>query len=160
MSYNGGLLWLIGIAGLLIGAGAGLLLGQWLQQKGSRSKRELERQLTELRGQQREYQQEVTEHFSKTAQLLGQLTTSYRDVHNHLAMGAERLSSGQAPMLKAFAEDASGLTIEQDQEPEHLEPPRDYAPRDQQDKRTLDEDYGLDSEETADHPRPPGYPHH
>lgn len=132
----------------LLTAAVGLLAGFLLsQRKGSSGKaqRQLESHLTELQQQQQTYQTEVTEHFEETAKLLDQLTSSYRDVHNHLAQGAHLLaeeSVGESLQMLPEIESKKETL-----EPSTITPPLDYAPKSTPyDKGMLNEEFGLDKE--------------
>ena len=82
---------------ILIAAGAalfifGLVLGALLGRRSApaaQRQREAELKLDQVLQDKKAYEDEVVEHFSDTATLLNNLTESYRDVHNHLAKGAE-----------------------------------------------------------------------
>ena len=128
--------------------GALLLKGLSPQEKQNRS---LETRLQKAENQMREYQQDVSEHFAQTSELINTLTQSYRDVHEHLATGALKLTNpdisrqlidaGKGNLMissshsrKAGEEDESGK-----------EPPRDWAPRNPGDKGQLSEEFGFES---------------
>ena len=85
-------------AALIAGLAAGLLIGRRSSPAGQKH-REVERKLDQVLQDKKVYEDEVVEHFSETAQLLNQLTSSYRDVHNHLAKGAATCARarGQSP---------------------------------------------------------------
>ena len=130
-------------AGLIIGLGLGLLLGQRTSTAGQKH-REVERKLDQVLQDKKAYEDEVVEHFSQTAQLLNQLTGSYRDVHSHLAEGAEKLCMGNGPVaLDQLNRNADPAEI-----PQHLadiQPPLDYAPKTSPDEKgMLNEEFGLD----------------
>ena len=142
--YSLELLITAGLAALIIGLVAGFVIAQ--RSAGSQqSKRQLEARLNELQKQAKDYQHEVTEHFNETAQLLNQLTDSYRDVHTHLAKGAQMLTtdgSARTTLKMLGADDHVNVT---DDGLDNLSPPLDYAP-----KKTpcqpgiLNEEYGLE----------------
>lgn len=144
--YSLELLITTGIASLIIGAVIGAAIAQ---RSGSsqRTQRQLETQLDDMKQQAESYQHEVTEHFNETAELLNQLTASYRDVHNHLAKGAQTLV-GEGKTRQSIKQ--LGADEEQSQDaasPEHITPPLDYAPRNTDtDKGVLNEEFGLDKE--------------
>jgi uncharacterized membrane-anchored protein YhcB (DUF1043 family) len=115
------------LAALLAGAVLGALLNRRLS-PDSKKNRELERNLEQLLQQQKEYQHEVVEHFSDTGKLLGKLAESYRDVHNHLANGATKLSGGHLVSDLEPLPDASLERLEADPAAEDLEQPLDDAP--------------------------------
>lgn len=108
--------------------------------------RELESQLLETEAQLREYQQEVTQHFVDTSQLINNLTRSYRDVHEHLAASALKL--GNADLSRQITQAGDGKLLEKatEQDPESIRPPTDWAPKMPGKHGTLSESYGLEDE--------------
>ncbi|MFC6669475.1 YhcB family protein [Marinobacterium aestuariivivens] len=163
-------IWIIGIVALAIGGLIGYLLGRSGSDAGERQT--LQRQLDEAREELGGYKQEVTEHFEKTAELVNQLTQSYRDVHQHLAQGAQTLGASEAarlalkdvmqPRLEETEEESPREAAEgrdeaapipvitdvvENEEAEKMpEPPRDYATKAADEEGTLSERYGLDSD--------------
>ena len=132
----------VSLATIIIGLVAGFLLAM-RKSPSQQSQRQLENHLSELQQQQKNYQHEVTEHFSETADLLNQLTSSYRDVHNHLAKGAQILAGEQASeSLKVLLEDkATAEEVPSDS----ITPPLDYAPKAAaHEPGMLNEQFGLD----------------
>lgn len=124
---------------------AGLIAGAWLINKLSPSqqnRKALEQHIQKLQRQQQDYQDQVNQHFSKTAELLNQMTESYRDVHNHLARSAADLTSHGISPLQALPEDRPVLQGEPHRVP--AQQPLDYVPRSPGQKGALDEDYGLE----------------
>ena len=100
------------------------------------------------------YREEVDHHFLKTAELVNQLTASYRSVHEHLAGGARRLCSEEGrrqaitrSLDRPPEEDASAEPAEAP-----TGPPLDYAPSA---RGTLSEDFGLRREYDAEGPFTP-----
>lgn len=98
---------IIVLATLAVGITAGFFIGRSSSAAYRRNK-ELEQELEEVRRQQSEYQQRVTEHFATTAKLFGDLTSDYLAVYKHLAQGAQQLTQGR---VKAPAIDASGAEL-------------------------------------------------
>ncbi len=142
---------IMAIAALLllgIGLGIGILMGRGMSSDAQKY-RETERKLDQVLQDKKAYEDEVVEHFSQTAQLLNQLTGSYRDVHNHLAKGAEQLCMGRGPVaLDQMSRGADPAEI-----PEHLaniKPPLDYAPKTSPDETgMLNEEFGLERDPAA-----------
>lgn len=136
-------------AGLVVGLGLGLLLGKRSSPAGQKH-REVERQLDQVLQDKKAYEDDVVEHFSETAQLLNQLTNSYRSVHNHLANGAADLCQGNGPV----ALDQIGTNRDPAEIPQHLadiQPPLDYAPKTSPDEKgMLNEEFGLDRKQQAE----------
>ncbi|MEQ9463394.1 MAG: DUF1043 family protein [Haliea sp.] len=132
-----------GAVTLLVGLGLGALLGRRTSDDGQRL-RETERKLDQLSQDKRAYEEEVVEHFTQTAALLNSLTESYRNVHNHLATGAEALCQERGPVslerLQSRTDDA--------EIPAHLariQPPLDYAPKaSPEEKGMLNEEFGIE----------------
>jgi uncharacterized membrane-anchored protein YhcB (DUF1043 family) len=137
---------------LLLGAAAGIVLYLRFSPELQKS-RDLEKHLFEAQDELKNYQLEVTQHFSETAQLLKQMAESYRDVHNHLARGAEMLcKDGQGRKILARLPELDSI-IDADSEPTYAAPPLDYAPKTTPyDRSTLNEDYGLDKVELTEKP--------
>lgn len=144
---------------------AGIILGFFIAQRTSTSnnaQRQLEEQLSEMKQQQDHYQQEVSDHFMETAQLLNQLTNSYRDVHNHLAKGAQILAGDSVgDSLKALPEDKQSTPGTKTAE-SMLTPPLDYAPKTANQPGMLNEEFGINKtrsiaeEEDEDYATEPG----
>lgn len=108
--------------------------------------RSLETRLQQAEENLASYQQEVTEHFSETAELVNNLTQSYKDVHEHLTGSALKLANvdiSRQLLSNNPSSDEEKLAIAE----EDFEPPKDWAPS----EGTLSEGYGLteDSEHTA-----------
>jgi hypothetical protein len=72
---------------LLLGVVLGAAVFAWLTRRDRAEQGEVER----LRAELEEYRVEVTEHFVETAQLVNNLTRSYKAVYDHLEHGAYRL---------------------------------------------------------------------
>ena len=84
--------WIIVTSSLLAGVVIGLLIGGKLSTNPSRVK-ELEAQLRDAKETERRYRDNVSDHFSMTADLVHHMTESYREVYEHLASGAQDLCS-------------------------------------------------------------------
>lgn len=130
---------LIGLLCLATGLVIGFVMARTLHPK-ERERKELEEKLLQSQNQIKDYQQEVTEHFIKTSELVNNLSHSYRDVHEHLATSAMRLTN---PEISRQMIDA-GFGRGEDQHviaSETPEPPKDYAPK--VPGGVLSEEYGL-----------------
>ncbi|ODS23870.1 hypothetical protein AB835_06470 [Candidatus Endobugula sertula] len=128
------------IAAFILGCLVGLLLTRTL------SSREQKTRLLETRLQQAEeslshYRQEVTEHFSETAKLVNNLTQSYKDVHQHLAGSALKLTDIDInhQLLSTYDMNDSNKAINE----EDCQVPKDWAPA----KGILRENYGLNEKD-------------
>jgi uncharacterized membrane-anchored protein YhcB (DUF1043 family) len=134
----------------------GLLLGWLIGRRTSNANlkyREIERRLDQVLQDKKVYEDDVVAHFSETAQLLNNLTESYRDVHNHLANGAATLCEGEGPVaLGRLRNDPESSDI-----PGHLvdiQPPLDYAPKTSPDEKgMLSEKFGLEPEKQPTEPQ-------
>lgn len=142
-------MWLIGLGCLLTGAVIGAVLFKMLMSDEARV-RELEEQLQTLSEEHENYKSHVHGHFSSSAQLLGKLTESYRDVFLHMAEGARTLCPDYISSQMNLSAEAKTLLGQGDalgKAP--LAPPLDYAARAEPGKKGgLDEDYGFDSDPT------------
>lgn len=94
-----------------------------------------------------QYQREVAEHFASTAKLVQNLTRSYKEVHDHLASGALKLTSPEITqqVLAAGDETLANSALES-LEDQQVEAPRDWAPKVPGQEGTLSESFGLSSE--------------
>jgi len=127
----------------------GVAIGAALQRsfKGDASKNNrLEQKLAELQDSYTKYQAEVSSHFMETARKVQTLNNSYRDVHQQLAKGANRLCNDDEAedflAISLAADTGKGKTYEE-QDGGHA-PPMDYAPKETPDQKgTLSEDFGL-----------------
>jgi uncharacterized membrane-anchored protein YhcB (DUF1043 family) len=154
-------IWIIGAVALAVGGLIGYLLGRSGSDAGQRQT--LNNQLDEAKAELATYKQDVTDHFEKTAALVNQLTNTYKDVHQHLASGAQTLCDDDAASLALNESMQAKLTAAPDApipvvtdvvpnvEAEKVpEPPRDYAAKSSNEKGTLSEAYGLESEGDED----------
>lgn len=165
-------IWLIGAVALIIGGLIGFMVGS----SGCSKSSKLSSQLEEAQKNLDNYKAEVNAHFEKTAELVNNLTNSYKDVHQHLASGAQGLCQSDSIDLALEAaipnrlESASGVdnlassestpvpedNSEESLTDEQLEPsidsPKDYAPKDPEEEGTLSETFGLKKEKTEERP--------
>ncbi|QFU74962.1 DUF1043 family protein [Halioglobus maricola] len=134
-------------AALVVGLLLGLMFGRRSSPAGQKH-REVERKLDQVLQDKKVYEDEVVEHFSETAQLLNDLTKSYRNVHNHLAKGAGELCQGKGPVaLVNSARDPAEIP----QNLTDVQQPLDYAPKTSPDEKgMLNEEFGLDRSKTAE----------
>jgi len=152
--YSATNLWLAVAAALVAGIAIGLLWNRLVGGSSSRGllrSREAQRQLDVMRQEQQHYRDQVSAHFQRTAELVNELTSNYRAVHNHLAQGARDLCPEAGDALAHLPEPRPELGTDPSSLP--LEPPRDYAPRDRSRPGALDEAYGLERPHSA-RPRP------
>ena len=129
----------------LITFGAGIVSGGlmlYFLLPARRQYGKLMRERDEARRALLDYRQQVDHHFLRTAELVNNMTESYRKVHEHLSEGAHDLcsESGRRLAAQASLDALPGRQGDREAPAEELEPPLDYAP---QAKGTLSEDYGL-----------------
>ncbi|MEY3668110.1 MAG: hypothetical protein RL572_1650 [Pseudomonadota bacterium] len=144
------MVWVIGFICLVVGAATGYLLAGRVSASPGRIA-ELETQLQEIQRSHSRYRDEVSEHFSTTADLVQQMTDSYRDVYQHLASGAQDLCSGEVArrMLPASSDGLLGGIVDEDDTP--VQAPRDYAPKLSPDQNgALSEGFGLEKLRESD----------
>lgn len=126
----------------------GLFVGYLIAQRtapSQQSQKQLENHLQDLQQQQENYQHEVTEHFVETATLLNQLTSSYTDVHNHLAKGAQLLAGENASDSLQALPESKDSHKDKALDEAVMSPPLDYAPKLAPDAPgMLNEEFGLD----------------
>ena len=142
---------IIGLVCTILGGAIGLFWGSRIGATPQKT-RELEKHLHEKQDEIKSYQREVTEHFTETSQRLQQLAESYKDIHNHLAQGADKLS-GQGSAATPIIEKIESSDTTKPSTPESVTPPLDYAPKSTPfDKGTLNEDFHLEKVELNESP--------
>lgn len=137
---------LVGLVALLVGALGGYVLSKLATGEHRRGKA-MERELESAREHNRSYRREVSNHYVKTAQLVDELTESYRQLHNHLAHGSATLIEPRAgqPLMKTIPSREQIEAISKPLVPTVMAPPLDYAPKaSARDKGVLDESFGLE----------------
>jgi uncharacterized membrane-anchored protein YhcB (DUF1043 family) len=146
------MIWLVAVGCLAVGIVIGVVLASRMNTSPSRVQ-ELENQIRSLKESHGEYRDNVSDHFSMTAELVQHMTQSYREVYQHLATGAQDLCPSEvASKLLPTDTDAAFETTPIEEETSGLNPPKDYATKqDPQRKGALSEDFGLDkSKPTSD----------
>ncbi|MBY4678595.1 YhcB family protein [Marinobacterium arenosum] len=155
--------WIIGIVALAIGAIIGYLLGR--SGGGADQQMKLVEQLEETQQELNHYKEQVNSHFAQTAELVNNLTESYKDVHQHLARGAQSLcaddsaaqsltASLQPRLTGADAAEGEIPTVTDAVAEQSPEPPRDYAPKAPDQEGTLSESFGLKEKQDNEEPQP------
>ncbi len=146
---------LTGVALLVVGTVLGLMLGRRTSTAAQRL-RQAELKLDQVLQDKRAYEDEVVEHFSEAATLLNKLTEQYREVHNHLARGANTLCQGRGPVsLGQLGHRRDDSEIPADLV--DIRPPLDYAPKTSpEEKGMLNEEFGIDRRSRAAVAETPG----
>ncbi len=135
------------IAALVTGAAVGALLVKSLHPQEQQN-REMETRLDKAETKLTDYQQEVSEHFAETSQLVNNLTQSYKDVHEYLANSALKLTNPDISRQLIEAGDGkliSSAATQEKSDEEGTEAPRDWAPKNPGDTGQLSEEFGLDN---------------
>ena len=95
--------WALLIAATVVAFGLGFLAAR-LSSGAARRSRELDEELQRSRSELTAYRAQVSNHFSRTAELVNELTANYRTVYQHLAEGSRALCNGDGPRLEALQE--------------------------------------------------------
>lgn len=143
------LLIIVGAVALIVG----ILIGKSLGGGSSAAQQSLEKELESTKEELEKYKLQVTEHFSKTADLVNNMTESYKDVYRHLAESAEQLGANEQFKLR-LESDTSGSTALPEDEAEApeaaVDTPKDYAPKTSPDEKgMLSEEFGLDKNDAT-----------
>lgn len=149
--YSVGMVLAIAIVAIVAGLVLGLFMGRRTSD-AERRYRDVALKLDQVMQDKKSYEADVVEHFTKTARLLNELTESYREVHNHLAQGADTLCHGSGPVsLERLENNRDRAEI-----PAHLahiQPPLDYAPKTSPDEKgMLNEEFGLERTSSSETP--------
>jgi len=141
--YTVGFVLATAIVAIVTGLALGLFMGRRTS-GAARKYRDVALKLDQVMQDKKSYEAEVIEHFTKTARLLNELTVSYREVHNHLAQGADKLCSGSGPVSLERLEDQRD-SADIPAHLAHIQPPLDYAPKTSPDEKgMLNEEFGLE----------------
>lgn len=116
--------------------------------------RELEQRLNDAESTLQSYQRDVAESFSQTSHHIQNMTQSYREMHEHLANSALKLATPEISRKILESNTSLGDSNTSYINAQHIEPPRDWAPKAVGSKGTLSEDYGLRDDDHDAHGRP------
>ena len=149
------MIWLVGIGCLAIGIVVGVVFASRLNLSPSRIQ-ELEKEILDLQESHTDYQENVSDHFSMTAELVQHMTESYKEVYQHLATGAQDLCSNDVARKLLPADSDAVFESNGNEKPAGLIPPKDYAAKQNpEQKGALAEDFGLGkSKSTSDDDAP------
>lgn len=140
---------IIAVIALAVGVVVGIFVGRlWVPPE---HQKDLEQRLSSAKSELDTYQQDVAQHFMETSKRVGELTQSYRDLHEHLAKGA--LSLANTEIGRQLLEAGANQDHITDLEGASIEPPRDWAPKMPGSQGMLSEEFGLkDHDDNAEHP--------
>ena len=142
------MLWLIAIGCLAVGTVIGVIAAGRLSSTSPARIKEMETQIENLHHQHTEYRSEVSSHFNTTAELVQQMTESYREVYQHLATGAQELCSED--VADKMLPPGENRMFQRQEEKTGAEAPKDYAANRAPDQEgALSENFGL-NKSTAD----------
>lgn len=145
--------WLIVLLGFALGILTGAVVYR-LTQSNSAKANKLEQELIQLQRLHESYKEEVANHFSKTSELVEDLTSDYVKVYKHLASGATNLANippsellinqQQENSLATIVNEVEDAVDNQDQDSKPpVEPPKDYAPKEEGAEGTLSESFSV-----------------
>ncbi len=141
------MLWLIAIGCLAVGTVIGVIAAGRLSSTSPARIKEMETQIENLHHQHTEYRSEVSSHFNTTAELVQQMTESYREVYQHLATGAQELCSED--VADKMLPPGENRMFQRQEEKTGAEPPKDYAANRAPDQEgALSENFGLNKSTT------------
>lgn len=146
------MIWLIAIGCLAIGVIIGVVFTSRLNTSPARVQ-ELENQIRTLKETHSDYRENVSDHFSMTAELFQHMTESYKEVYQHLATGAQDLCSNEvaSKLLPTKTDSVFENSADEDEETSGLNPPKDYATKQKPgQKGALAEDFGIDKAKNSD----------
>ena len=149
--------WLIALVAFATGIGVGIIFYRFKYSDDARAQK-LQEELEQVTQDFENYKIGVTDHFSKTSELVNNLTEDYVKVYKHLAEGAEGLTDVQitpqlnspqsSPMISLINEVEVAAEASGDQS--QVEPPKDYAPKEEESEGTLSESFSVGSQQKPD----------
>ncbi|MEP4546775.1 MAG: DUF1043 family protein [Saccharospirillum sp.] len=144
--------WITFIVIIVIALLAGAVLSRLWGKAQGEDPNGLKRQLEDLKRQHQNYQINVTEHFSRTTELIDNLNQSYASIRDHLNQGADQLVAPEYRLESARAggEDLQDLAPQPAASSSDFDMPRDYATKTPKDIGMLSESFGFTRVEEAD----------
>jgi uncharacterized membrane-anchored protein YhcB (DUF1043 family) len=143
------MIWLVAVGCLAVGVVIGVVLASRMNTSPSRVQ-ELENQIRSLKESHGEYRDNVSDHFSMTAELVQHMTQSYREVYQHLATGAQDLCPSDVASKLLPTDNDAVFDTTTDEETSGISAPKDYATKqDPEQIGALSEDFGLDKSKPA-----------
>ena len=85
-----GWMWSFGLISFALGIAAGYAMHFFVNSDNKRSE-QLAKELDRLKNETEQYRGEVAEHFQRTSELVQEMTSSYKNVYEHLASSSARL---------------------------------------------------------------------
>ncbi len=86
------------VVGLVVGAVFGAYFGR-KSAPNSKELKEAEDLVVKNRERVRNYRSEVDQHFRETAEIMGEMTSAYRKLYQHMARGTQRLAPARTEAL-------------------------------------------------------------
>ena len=143
------------IAGALfiVGLTIGGIVGRWRGQHDNKSK-QLEEEVDKLRTDMNNYRDEVGEHFHKTGELFNAMTQNYREIYEHLATGAQKLSNDEANVFQLNSFNGAAKLSDSSADTTVPSGVSDTPPQAPSDYPKPDADTGASAEESAELKKP------
>lgn len=116
--------WEYGLIGLVVG----LIIGGLVTRFGSKQVRDqhaLQYELNKTKAELNEYKQELNDHFTRSAELMENLTQNYRELYQHMTHSSHQLLPEQRGEQNPFTEARKELTDGADNA--QVQMPRDYS---------------------------------
>ncbi|MBL1432802.1 MAG: YhcB family protein [Gammaproteobacteria bacterium] len=119
------------IAGILfiVGLTVGGIAGRWRGKHDNKSL-ELEKEVGQLKTDMNQYRDEVGQHFNKTGELFNTMTQNYRDIYEHLATGAQKLSNDKTDVFQLNGFSRAPKLPSEGALKDEMQPPESQAPSD------------------------------
>ena len=121
------------ITAMVLGVIGGFFIGR-LSSASHRKNVALEAELKETKEKLNQHHAQVTEHFTKTATLIAQMTESYQAVFTHLAEGADNLCTNNPHLGRLFHAKVEDISYKTAKSPDNnptlvtiTETPKDYV---------------------------------
>jgi len=112
----------------LIGLVVGIAIGAVAMRFGNRKLRDqqvMQNEIEKSKNELEQYRLELTGHFARSAELLDNMATDYRQLYQHMAQSSNSLLPNQPAHDNPFNYRLTGAEADNDQAP--VEMPRDYS---------------------------------
>ncbi len=136
--------WGVGLISFAFGLACGIA-GAYLMTGNRQRIKELESRLASTQQQFDGYREQVSQHFMKTSDLVQKMTSSYRDVYEHLASGSQALCEDpvSTPQLDIPHQPVLGTDNRDDQEEPTEAPENEFADAETDPLQTSEDDVCL-----------------
>lgn len=140
--------WTLIILTFIVGCGVGALIYH-LFNSNTGENSDLKQRMNQKEMELARLNENVSEHFARTDELLAGMEKNYQSLVSHLQSGAESFCD-DASLYKRISKKSRSSNRQDDYDGENYQAPMDYAPKS---SGTLAEDFGIEREKIPEPPK-------